>query len=299
MKILISGASGLVGSALIPKLKESGHQILTLSRKASDNAGEVNWDPLKEIEDINKLEGVETVIHLAGESVGDSRWTEEKKHKIRDSRVIGTKILCDALLKLEEQPKTFISASAVGIYGNRDNEIITEESTHGTDFLAKVGLEWEAASNPLKGNGVRVVYTRIGIVLSKKGGALEKMLLPFKLGLGGKLGSGNQYMSWIAIDDVVNAIEFIISNDSLSEAINLTAPKPVTNKEFTKTLGEVLSRPAIIPVPAFALKIAFGEFAEIALLAGQQVIPKKLQDAGYKFLFEDIESALRHLLNQE
>lgn len=299
MKILISGASGLVGTTLLPKLRSNGHQIVTLVRKASDNVSEICWDTQKGISNLDQLGDVDAVIHLAGESVGDARWTEEKKRKIRDSRVNGTKVLCDSLLKLKNLPKTFISASAVGIYGNRGNEVITEESTLGSDFLAKVGIEWEKASDELKDKGVRVLYARLGIVISKKGGALEKMLLPFKLGLGGRLGSGNQYMSWIAIDDVVKSIEFLVSNESLSGAFNITAPNPVTNKEFTKTLGAILSRPAILPIPDFALKLALGEFAEIALLASQKVIPYKLERAGYIFSFSDIESALRHELSQE
>jgi uncharacterized protein (TIGR01777 family) len=295
MKILISGASGLVGSALVSQLK-SEHRILSLVRNEPRNENEVQWNPEKEIKEIEKLEGVETVIHLAGENVGDGRWTEEKKRRIRDSRVIGTKVLCDGLLKLTQPPKTFICASAIGYYGNRGDEILTEESKSGEDFLGKTCVEWEEASNVLKEKNIRVVHARFGIILSKNGGALGKMLMPFKLGIGGKLGDGKQYFSWIAIDDVISAIEFLISNESISGAVNLTSPNPVTNAQFTATLGKTLSRPTFFTVPRFALKLAFGEMADVALLASQRVMPKRLQDAGFKFKFPELEAALRHIV---
>ena len=295
MKILITGASGLVGSALSPKLKDE-HQIITLVRTVAGNENEVQWNPEKEIKGVEKLEGIETVIHLAGENVGDGRWTEEKKKRIRDSRIIGTKVLCDALLKISQPPKTFISASAIGYYGNRGDEILTEESSNGDGFLAKTCVEWENASNGLKEKNVRVVHARLGIVLSKNGGALEKMLMPFKFGLGGKLGDGKQYFSWIVVDDVIDAIEFLISNETISGVVNLTAPNPVTNKEFTSTLGKILSRPTFFTVPQFALKLALGEMADVALLASQRVIPKRLQNAGFNFKFPELESALKHTL---
>jgi hypothetical protein len=296
MKILVTGASGLVGSALISKM-QSEHQIVKLVRKEPKSEKEVQWIPEKEVKDLERLEGIETVIHLAGENIAEGRWTEEKKRRIRDSRVVGTKVLCDALLKLSQPPKTFIGASAIGYYGNRGDEILTEESTNGDDELAKICAEWEDASDVLREKSIRVVHARFGIILSTNGGALEKMLTPFKLGIGGKLGDGRQYFSWIAIDDVIGAIEFLISNETVKGAVNITAPNPVTNAEFTKTLGQVLSRPTFFTVPKFALNLAFGEMADITLLASQRVMPKKMEQAGYSFKFPNIESALKHILD--
>lgn len=297
MKILISGASGLVGKTLIPELEKDGHEILTLVRKDAKNTNEVEWNPEKEIKEISKLEGVECVIHLAGENVGEGRWTEEKKKRILDSRVVGTKVLCDALLKLNKLPKTFISASAIGIYGNRGEEILTEESAFGEDFLAHVCIEWEKASGRLKETNIRLVHARIGVILSKKGGALEKILTPFKFGIGGKMGKGNQFMSWIAMDDVIEIIKLLISDEQISGAVNLTAPNPVTNAEFTEIIGNVLSKPTFFTVPKFALNIAFGEMADMTVLTSQRIIPKRLQNARYEFLYPTLEPALKHLLS--
>lgn len=281
----------------MPKLKADGHHLLTLVRKKPENENEVEWNPLEEVKDSSQLEGIDAVIHLAGDNVGEGRWTEKKKKSIRDSRVIGTKVLCDALLKLQQPPKVFISASAIGIYGNRSDEILTEESSFGDDFLAKVCVEWEKASSVLKEKNIRVVYARFGIVLSKHGGALEKMLTPVKFGVGGKLGSGRQFMGWVSIDDTINAINFLLTNETLSDAFNLTAPNPVTNEEFTKTLGKILSRPTFFTAPEFALKLAFGEMAEVALLASQRVTPEKLQRVGFQFKYPILEAALTKLLS--
>ena len=296
MKILITGASGLVGSALVPALKSDGHEIISLVRSAPKRESEVQWEPEREVKGAAKLEGIGAAVHLAGENLGDGRWTEEKKRRIRDSRVVGTRVLCNALLKLDRPPQTLISSSAIGFYGNRGSETLIEESSVGDDFLAKICDEWERATDPLKEKGVRVTHARFGIILSNKGGALAKMLTPFKLGIGGKLGDGKQYMSWIAIDDIVSAVRYILKNENLSGPLNLTAPNPVTNKEFTEALGKTLSRPTFLGVPEFALKIMFGEMAENTILSSARVLPKRLQDAGYKFLFPTLETALKHLL---
>jgi len=296
MKVLISGASGLVGKAISEPLSKEGHQILSLVRKEPKNQDEVRWNPEKEVKEISKLEGVDAVVHLAGENVGDGRWTEEKKKRIRDSRVIGTKVLCDALLKLSTPPELFISASAIGYYGDRGDEILTEESSAGNDFLAKTCVEWEDASEGLQERGIRLIHARFGVILSKEGGALDKMLTPFKLGIGGRIGDGTQYMSWIAIDDVIAITEYLLRDKNLSGKFNLTSPNPVTNLEFTKTLGKIISRPTFFFVPKFALRIAFGEMADAALLSSTRVIPKRLVDSGFKFKFSNLENALRHIL---
>jgi hypothetical protein len=279
-------------------LKTDGHEVILLVRSTPRSESEAQWNPEKEVKDIAKLEGVDAVVHLAGENLGDGRWTEEKKRRIRDSRIIGTRVLCEALLKLDQPPQTLISASAIGFYGNRGSETLTEESSVGDDLLAKLCVEWEKASELLKEKGARVAHARFGIILSDKGGALAKMLTPFKLGFGGKLGSGEQYMSWIAIDDVIGAIRFILKNENLSGPFNLTAPNPVTNKEFTATLGKTLSRPTFLGVPQFALKVMFGEMAEATILSSAKVLPKRLQNAGYEFLFPALEPALKHLLKR-
>lgn len=301
MKILISGASGLVGRALESSLKASGDDVFCLVRdrsKVSDRA--IFWDPNNGLVDIASLEGFDAVVHLAGENIAAGRWTDEQKKHILNSRLQGTKTLVNALTRLKQPPKVFVSASAVGYYGDRGDEICTEESSSGTGFLADVCRQWEAAAKPAEEIGIRTVFLRTGIVLSPNGGALAKMLPPFKLGLGGKLGSGQQYMSWIALDDLVGAIIFAIENDRVSGPINGVAPHAVTNAEFTTTLGTVLNRPTIFPVPAFVLKLLLGEeMANEVLLGGAHVEPKQLESLGYSFKYPELEPALKNLLGSE
>lgn len=296
MKILISGASGLVGKHLIPTFKAKGHSIYKLVRKTPQSADEIQWDAMKGFsdEEQSNLEGFDAVVHLAGDNVASENWSEEKKRKIRESRTIGTKVLIDALRKCENPPKTLISASAIGFYGDRKDEILTEDSAKGVGFFPEVCEEWEQEAQKATEFGVRVINPRIGIVLSKNGGALEKMLTPFKFGIGGVVGSGKQYMSWIALDDLIKIIHFAIENDNLNGAVNATAPNPVTNEVFTKTFGKVLNRPTFIPVPEFGIKLLFGEMGERLLLEGCRVIPKRLQDFGFEFEFTNLEAALKH-----
>jgi uncharacterized protein len=297
MKILVTGASGLVGSAVVRHFGQRADEVVQLVRgSARDNSGEISWDPERGVERAEKLEGIEAVIHLAGEPIAEGRWTEEKKRRIRESRVRGTKVLAEALAGLEHQPRAFLSASAVGYYGSRGPEILTEESTPGTDFLAKVCREWEEATAPAVNAGIRVAQMRFGVILSSEGGALKKMLTPFKLGAGGRLGSGEQYMSWIALDDVVGVIEHLLEKEALSGPVNVVAPNPVTNREFTKELGHALSRPTLLPTPEFALRLVFGEMADAALLASQRVEPARLKETGYRFKYTDLRGALRHIL---
>ncbi|GIU82211.1 MAG: TIGR01777 family protein [Acidobacteria bacterium] len=298
MKVLISGATGLVANALIPVLQSKGHEICKLVRKTKGEANEILWDAEKGFseESEKKLEGFDAVINLAGDNVASERWTPEKKRRIRNSRVLGTRNLVEALKRREIKPKVFISASAIGFYGNRGDEILTEESPKGEGFFPEVCTEWEAEALKAEDFGARVVLLRIGIVLAKEGGALKKMLLPFWLGLGGVVGSGKQWMSWIALEDLVRIIIFSLENDSVQGAINCTAPNPVTNYEFTKTLGKVLSRPTILPIPSLAIKFLFGEMGETLLLEGNRVLPKRLQDLGFEFSFPNLEDALREIL---
>jgi uncharacterized protein (TIGR01777 family) len=299
MKILISGSTGMVAKALIPVLENKGHEIYKLVRKSKDGQNEIVWDAEKGFSEENekKIQGFDAVINLVGDNVASERWDAEKKKRIRNSRVLGTRNIIEALKKNSAKPKVFISASAIGFYGNRGDEILTEESQKGEGFFPEVCSEWETeALMGAKAIGARVVLLRIGIVLAKDGGALKKMLLPFKLGLGGVIGSGKQWMSWIALDDLVRIILFSLENDSIEGPINCTAPNPVTNYEFTKTLGKVLSRPTIFPIPALAIKFLFGEMGETLLLEGNRVLPKRLQDSGFEFRFANLEEALKEIL---
>ena len=296
MKILLSGSHGLVGTALIKALEPEGHEIFRLVRHAPASEAEVEWSPDRYSIALGRLEGFDAVIHLAGESIAEGRWTEEKKRKIRESRVKGTRLLSGALANLTRPPKTLISASAIGYYGNRDDELLTEASAPGNDFLSDVCVEWEKATELAAEKGIRVVNTRFGIILDSRGGALAKMLTPFRMGVGGKIGSGKQWMSWIALDDVVSGIKYALANETLRGPVNFVAPNPATNGEFTETLGKVLSRPTFFPVPAFGARLVFGEMADALLLSGQRVEPARLKEAGYQFTFSQLEGALRNVL---
>ena len=297
MKILISGSHGLVGTALVKSLEINGHEIFRLVRHAPGSDSEIEWSPDRYSIALARLEGFDAVIHLAGESIASGRWDEEKKRKIRESRVKGTKLLSDALANLARPPKTLISASAIGFYGNRGDELLTENSRSGDDFLAGVCVEWENATAHAAEKGIRVVNTRFGIILDSQGGALAKMLTPFRMGVGGQIGSGTQWMSWIALDDVVAAIKHVLVGETAKGPVNFVAPKPVQNAEFTKTLGRVLSRPTIFPIPAFGVRLMFGEMGDALLLSSQRVEPKKLNEAGYQFSYPVLGEALRHVLS--
>lgn len=298
MKILISGASGLVGTHLIPTILAKGHEIYRLVRKTPQNSDEIQWNADKGFAESeqSKLENFDAVVHLAGDNVASESWSEAKKKKIRESRVVGTKVLIDALKKTRNSPKHFVSASAIGFYGNRGDEILTEESAKGRGFFPEVCSAWEAEAERAKEFGARVVCLRIGVVLATDGGALEKMLTPFKLGVGGVIGSGKQWMSWIALDDLIKLFHFALENENLHGAFNAVSPNPVTNQEFTKTLGSVLNRPTIVPIPEFGIKLLFGEMGKTLLLEGTRVLPKRLEDEGFEFQFTRLDEALKHVL---
>lgn len=297
LRILISGSSGLIGSALISSLKSAGARIARLARastvRSTTDEERIRWDPLQPIPP-EVVTGFDAVIHLAGESVM-GRWTANKKLRLRESRIPTTANLAQALVHAKAKPQIFLSASAIGYYGNRGGEVLTEESNSGTGFAADMAREWEQASFPAAHAGIRTVQMRIGLVMARNGGALHRMVPAFKLGLGGKLGDGRQWMSWIDLQDVIGAIQHILRSDLLHGPVNLVAPRPVTNEEFSKTLGDVLSRPAIFPVPAFAARLAFGEMADELLLAGQRVEPAKLISSGYPFRFPTLKQSLKSL----
>ncbi len=298
MDVLVSGSSGLIGSALISALGNDGHQVRRLTRSGgSSPEGGVRWDPSSGMIDAAGLEGVDAVVHLAGENIV-GRWTAAKKARIRDSRVEGTYLLSGALAKLSTPPKVMVCASATGYYGDRGNELLTEESAPGHNFLAGVCQEWEAAADPAREAGVRVVYMRFGIVLSTEGGALATTLPIFKLGGGGRIGSGRQYQSWIALDDVVGAVLHALSTDSLSGSVNVSVPDPPTNIEYTKTLGRVLGRPTVFPLPAPVARLVLGEVADELLLASQRIEPARLKESGYSYRYPQLEGAFRHLLGR-
>lgn len=298
MDVLVSGSRGLIGSALIPALTNEGHRVVRLVRsRDTGEDGTVWWDPSAGEIEVDRLEGIDAVVHLAGESIV-GRWTSAKKARIRESRVRGTRLLAGTLAGLSTPPKVMVSASATGYYGDRGDELLREESPPGTNFLARVCQEWEAAADPARDAGVRVVHPRIGLVLSTEGGALAMSLPIFKLGGGGKIGSGRQFWSWVAIDDIVGAILYALMTESLEGPANVVAPDPPTNAQFTSTLGRVLDRPTIFSLPAFAARIALGEAADELLLASQRIEPARLKESGYEFRYPDLERALRHLLGR-
>jgi uncharacterized protein len=296
MKVAVTGSSGLIGTSLVSFLSKKDIVVSKILRENPED-DDISWKP--EDGDWNSAftGGVDGIIHLAGESVASGKWTRKKKEKIRNSRIEGTKRLCEHILKLSNPPSVLVCASAIGYYGNRGVEFLNEGSPRGSGFLPDVCLGWEEATESVSKAGIRVVNVRFGIVLSKDGGALAKMMTPFKIGMGGKIGSGTQYMSWIAMDDATSAIYHTLITESLKGPVNVTAPNPVTNKEFTTTLGEVLKRPAVVPIPAFAAKLAFGEMANDLLLASTKVAPKRLSDSGYKFQYPELENALKHVLD--
>ena len=295
MKALITGASGLIGKELQKSFRAKGYELLLASRKESTDPLHVQWSIEAGFAKPEAIEGVDIVVHLAGENVsGGLRWTEEKKKAIRDSRVLGTRNVVDAISKLKHKPKVFIASSAIGFYGERGDEEVTESSAAGDDFLSSVCKEWEAESRRAEDAGIRTVLLRTGIVLSKDGGALATMLLPFKMGVGGVVGSGKQWMSWISLDDEIAIINFAIENENIRGALNAVSPNPVTNHEFTKTLGDVLYRPTILPLPEFAVSMIFGEMGDALLLASTKVIPKRLEDAGFEFKYPDLKAAIEH-----
>jgi uncharacterized protein (TIGR01777 family) len=298
MRIAVSGSTGLVGSALVPFLIVGGHKVTRIVRtgKAKED---VIWNPASGKMDGSGLEGLDAVVHLAGENIAGRRWNTEQKARIRDSRVLGTSLLSETLAKLQEPPRTLISASAIGFYGNRGDEELRETSGPGTGFLPEVCKEWEAATQAAEKAGIRVVHLRFGIILSTKGGALSKMLTPFRLGVGGRIGSGRQWMSWITLDDTIGSINHAIATDTLRGPVNAVAPNPVTNQEFTKTLGGALWRPTVFPMPGFAARLAFGEMADELLLASTRVLPQALTASVYQFLHGDLGNALRHLLGKD
>ena len=298
MKVLISGSSGLVGGALLRKLESSGNQIGRLVRNASTvRAPDVLWHP-GELLDPEPVSGFDAVVHLAGRNLA-GRWNREMKREIRESRLLGTATISRAVsaaFRASGRPSVLVSVSAIGYYGNRGSELLTESSAAGTGFLAELCREWEAAASPAAEAGVRLVLPRLGVVLSRTGGAMGRILPIFRLGLGGRLGSGRQYWSWITLEDAVAAIEFAITSPALTGPLNLVAPNPVTNAEFTAALGRALRRPAIFPVPAFALRLALGEMADEALLASQRVQPEKLLKSGFRFAHPQLEEALEQIL---
>jgi len=299
MRVVVSGSTGLVGSEVTAELSAAGNEVVRLVRR-SPAPGEkaVRWDPGAGVIDAGGLEGCDAAVHLAGENIGAGRWNAARKAAIRDSRVKGTRLLCEALAGLARPPKTLVCASAVGYYGDRGEEVLTEESPPGAGFLPGVCREWESASEAAGREGIRVVTLRIGVVLTPRGGALQRMLPVFRAGMGGVLGSGKQFVSWVALDDLAGIVLHALSREELRGPVNAVAPRPVTNRELTEALGKVLSRPTLLPVPSFALRLALGEMADPLLLASARVAPRRLEETGYRFRFPELRAALRHLLGK-
>ena len=303
MKILVSGSTGMVGSELILALKHAGHEVLRLVRRRGNfTETQVGWDPNKGLNDLSAIEGLDAVVHLAGENIAGGRWTPERKERIHDSRVIGTRHLVEALGALKQPPKTLVCASAIGYYGNRGNAALTEVSAHGQGFLARTCRDWEAAAHAASSFGIRVVSTRFGIILSPKGGVLKAMLCPFRLGLAGNLGNGKQYMSWIALDDVIGAIQHVIMNDEIHGPVNVVSPEPVTNAQFTTAMRKTVI-PSFLPMhywtppaPALAIQGLLGEMGQELLLSSQRVKPIRLEETGYHFKYPHLKETLAALI---
>jgi uncharacterized protein (TIGR01777 family) len=295
MRVAVTGASGLIGTALVTHLRSVGHEVVRLVRRPATAPDEVTWDPKAGTVDLDALAGVEGVIHLAGAGVGDHRWTDDYKREILDSRVDSTHTIANAMLALDPKPRVLVSASAIGWYGDTGDRIVDETAPAGTGFLADVVRAWEAAAGPAASAGIRVVHPRTGLVVAKSGGAWARMFPLFKLGVGGKLGSGQQYWSWISLRDEVCALQFLLEQDHLSGPVNLTGPDPQTNAEITHVMGKVLGRPTILPAPAFALKAVLGEFSS-EVLGSARVIPAVLEQSGFVFQDPTIESAIRTAL---
>ncbi len=300
LRIAVTGATGLVGSALVPALRAAGHRVDRLSRRVPEaGSTDIQWDPARGRLDPRALEGVDAVVHLAGESIAALRWTGSTKERIRRSRVDGTRLLAETLGRLTRRPQVLLSASAVGYYGDRGEAPLTEESAPGSGFLAEVCREWEAAADPARAAGIRVVHPRLGVVLAGQGGALPRMALPFRLGVGGVIGSGRQYWSWIEVGDLVRAIELCLALDALAGPVNAVAPAPIANREFTRVLGRVLGRPTLVPLPALAVRLLLGEMGQALLLDSARVLPQRLERAGFRFRHPGLETALRAALARE
>lgn len=297
MNILITGSSGLIGSALKKSLTANGHKVFCMRRPVSNDAP-FSWQPSERVIKIDETIALDAVIHLAGASIADGRWNDTRKKEILESREIGTRLLSETLAKLENKPRVLISCSAIGYYGNAGERLVDESSEPGSGFLVDVCKKWEDASKPASKSGIRTANIRLGIVLSPLGGVLHKMLFPFKMGVGGVIGNGQQYISWISINDITKSIEFIINNESIAGPINLVSKQPTTNLIFTKTLGSVLNRPTFFPLPAFIARLIFGEMADALLLSSTRVIPRKLEEAGYKFIDKDLETTFKSLLGK-
>ena len=294
--ILVSGASGLIGSALTQALRSQNVQVKRLVRRRASHPDEVSWYPDRQEIDPHAMDGVTAVVNLAGENLSQ-RWTSSARQRIRDSRIQATTLLARTVAGSNPRPRVFLSASAMGIYGTHRDDPVDESAVLGDDFLASVCKEWEAATRPAADAGVRVAFSRTGLVMAREGGVLAKLLLPFRLGLGGTLGGGHQWMSWISLTDVVRALRFMVDTPSIRGPVNVVGPNPVTNAEFTETLGRVLGRPTVTVVPAFALKLALGQMAEDTALASQRVVPRRLHDAGFQFELPTLEGALRRELS--
>ena len=296
--VAITGASGMVGTALATVLRESGHKPVSITRKASEsNEGSIVWDPASGLKNPSRLETVDTVVHLAGENIAGGRWTAALKDRIRRSRVEGTRSLVKSIAAIGHRPKTLVCASAIGFYGERGDTVLDEDAVAGSGFLAEVCRGWEQEAEAATELGLRVVKVRIGVVLSPKGGALAKMLLPFKLGAGGIIGSGKQYWSWIGLHDLVRIIAFCVEHDSIRGAVNAVSPNSMTNYDFTKGVGRALHRPTLFPLPAFAAKLVLGEMANELLLSSTRVIPKKLKEQGFEFHYPELVGCLEHELS--
>lgn len=296
MRVLVTGASGFIGSAVMAALRQRGDEAIALVRRSPRSSDEIQWNP--SAVDAKPLEAADAIIHLAGENIASGRWTAERKQQILASRLDGTRNLAQSIAATTNKPKVLVSASAIGYYGDRADEVLTEASQLGAGFLAHVAREWELATQDAARAGIRVVLPRIGVVLARHGGALPKMALPFRFGLGGRVGSGKQWMSWIVLEDLVRLILFAVDTEALRGPMNAVAPPAVTNAEFTRTLAGVLHRPALFPAPAFAMRLALGQMADELLLASQRVEPKVAMEAGFRYQYAQLESALHHALGE-